>query len=205
MVDCSEQTTLDDFANSILGEQNKTDRTPSPTKTRNDGSYFLQTPAFKSVSRSPLTDNSYNNNDNRKIANIIIAKNLDHAPKQVQIQALELIRTRRIFTRTSVQAAPKRFLFIALLAGGEGPRLTKHLNDHIFISHFHDLEDRFANLEESLDDGKSISSVVRRPEREEELEVSLDPFFSATVCISCIHNFSSLLTDIGNRWFNQPH
>jgi hypothetical protein len=101
------------------------------------------------------------------IANVIIAKNLDEAPRQVQIQALELMRTKRIFTRTSVQNAPKRFLFIALLAGGEGPRLSKHLNDYMFISHFHDPEDGFPNLEDMYDDGNSISSVVKRsPTRE---------------------------------------
>src|ERR1700678_1405179 len=97
------------------------------------------------------------------MANVIIAKNLDEAPIQVQIQALELMRTKRIYTRTSVQNAPKRFLFIALLAGGDGPRLTKHLNDYMFISHFHDPEDGFPNLEDLYDDdGNSISSVVKR-------------------------------------------
>jgi hypothetical protein len=96
------------------------------------------------------------------MANVIIAKNLDEAPREVQIQALELMRTRRIYTRTSVQNAPKRFLFIAVLAGGEGPRLTKHLNDHMFISHFHDPEDGFPNLEDLYDDGNSVSSVVKK-------------------------------------------
>lgn len=96
------------------------------------------------------------------MASVIIAKNLDEAPKQVQIQALELMRTKRIYTRTSVQTAPKRFLFIALLAGGEGPRLTKHLNDYMFISHFHDPEDGFPNLEDLYDDNNSVSSVVIR-------------------------------------------
>jgi hypothetical protein len=101
------------------------------------------------------------------MANVIIAKKLDEAPKQVQIQALELMRTKRIYTRTSVQNAPKRFLFIALLAGGEGPRLSKHLNDYMFISHFHDPEDGFANLEDMYDDGSSVSSVVKRSPTQE--------------------------------------
>jgi hypothetical protein len=101
------------------------------------------------------------------MANVIIAKNLDEAPRQVQIQALELMRTKRLFTRTSVQNAPKRFLFIALLAGGEGPRLAKHLNDYMFISHFHDPEDGFPNLEDMYDDGNSISSVVKRSPTQE--------------------------------------
>ena len=127
-------------------------------RTRQD-SYFLQRPPFRSVSRSPVSESF---SDNRKIANVIIAKNLDEAPKQVQIQALELMRTKRIFTHTSVQSAPKRFLFIALMAGGEGPRLRKHLNDYMFISHFHDPEDGFPNLEDLEDEAGSISSVVRK-------------------------------------------
>ncbi|KAI1503572.1 hypothetical protein F5X99DRAFT_98490 [Biscogniauxia marginata] len=93
-----------------------------------------------------------------QIANVILAKNLDRAPKAVQIQCLELLRTRRIFTRTSVQTAPKQFLFVAVLgadsaaAGGGGGGgiggLTKHLNDFFYIAHWHDPEDGFAHLEE---------------------------------------------------------
>jgi len=109
------------------------------------------------------------------MANVIIAKNLDEAPRQVQIQALELMRTKRIFTRTSVQNTPKPFLFVAVLAGGEGPRLTKHLNDYMFISHFHDPEDGFPNLEDLYDDGDSFSSVVKK-----SLKLDPDPRISAT-------------------------
>jgi hypothetical protein len=114
------------------------------------------------------------------MANVIIAKNLDEAPRQVQIQALELMRTKRIYTRTSVQKAPKRFLFIALLAGGEGPRLTKHLNEYMFISHFHDPEDGFPNLEDMYD-GDSISSVVKKSPKHEP-DAFLWPRITASVC-----------------------
>ncbi|KAI5859480.1 hypothetical protein GGS23DRAFT_616165 [Durotheca rogersii] len=95
-----------------------------------------------------------------QIANVILAKNLDRAPRVVQIQCLELLRTRRILTRTSVQTAPKQFLFVAVLAG-DGPeseaepasshaaaRLVNHLNDFFYIAHWHDPEDGFAHLEE---------------------------------------------------------
>lgn len=128
--------------------------------------------------------------DNKTIANVIIAKNLDEAPSQVQIQALELMRTKRIYTRTSVQNAPKRFLFIALLAGGEGPRLTKHLNDYMFISHFHDPEDGFPNLEDLYDDGNSISSVLKKSPTQGP-DGSLNARISAAV--RCIIPFSHLM------------
>jgi hypothetical protein len=116
------------------------------------------------------------------MASVIIAKNLDEAPKQVQIQVLELMRTKRLYTRTSVQTAPKNFLFIALLAGGEGPRLTKHLNEHMFISHFHDPEDGFPNLEELYEDGDSISSVVKKSPKF-NTEAMFWPRISSTVCL----------------------
>ncbi|TAQ89613.1 hypothetical protein B7494_g2071 [Chlorociboria aeruginascens] len=161
VIDCSENTTLDDFAHSILTVEHSPSRSASPLITRQDsGSYFLPTPSFHPISsRSPITDNFP---DSKSIANVIIAKNLDEAPVQMQIQALELMRSKRLYTKSSVQNAPKRFLFIALLAGGEGPRLTKHLNEHMFISHFHDPEDGFPNLDEKFSDEDSISSVVKK-------------------------------------------
>lgn len=181
MVDCNEHTSLDDFANSIFADDAGSKRSESPVRTRQDF-HFLQSPALRSVSRSPISENF---SDNRKIANVIIAKNLDEAPKQVQIQALELMRTKRIFTHTSVQSAPKRFLFIALVAGGEGPRLTKHLNDHMFISHFHDPEDGFPNLEDLGNDGDSISSVVRKKALNDQMKAASAPIFSASVRQCC--------------------
>lgn len=158
VVDCNEHTSLDDFAHAVVSIDVTPTRSTSPVRTRQD-SYFLN-PTFQVINRSPVSETFL---DNKTIANVIIAKNLDEAPKAVQIQALELMRTKRIYTRTSVQNAPKRFLFIALLAGGEGPRLTKHLNDYMFISHYHDPEDGFPNLEDIYeDDGDSSSSVVKR-------------------------------------------
>lgn len=179
VVDCYEHTTLDDFAHAILSVEHYPTRSNSPVRTRQD-SYFLNTPTFGSTNRSPVTETF---SDNKTIANVIIAKNLDEAPKQVQIQALELMKTKKIYTRTSVQNAPKRFLFIALLGGGEGPRLTKHLNDYMFISHFHDPEDGFPNLEDMYDDGNSISSVVKKS-LTREFEGSLWPTISAIVRIT---------------------
>ncbi|ORY71853.1 uncharacterized protein BCR38DRAFT_331387 [Pseudomassariella vexata] len=118
-------------------------------------------------------NNNNNNNNSPQIANVVLARDLDRAPKAVQIQALELLRTRRIFTRTSVQAAPKQFLFIAVLGatgmGRDEPRLTEHLNDFFYIAHWHDPLDGFAHLEEleeqDGDEEASIASgesVVRR-------------------------------------------
>ncbi|KAI3323017.1 hypothetical protein HD806DRAFT_497544 [Xylariaceae sp. AK1471] len=101
----------------------------------------------------------------QQIANVILAKNLDLAPKAVQIQCLELMRTRRIFTRTAVQPCPKQFLLIAVL-GAESAgqaRLTRHLNDHFYISHWHDPEDGLAHLEEEEKGGyPDVDDMVDR-------------------------------------------
>lgn len=103
-----------------------------------------------------------------QIANCVLARNLDRAPQAVQIQALELLRTRRIFTRTSVQTAPKQFIFVPVLeaASGGTARVTKHLNDFFFIAHWHDPEDGYVNLEEKDEedesDTASTSSVLKR-------------------------------------------
>ncbi|KAL8803646.1 MAG: hypothetical protein Q9182_003061 [Xanthomendoza sp. 2 TL-2023] len=100
-----------------------------------------------------------------RIADVVIIKNLNLASYDIQIQVLELIRTRRMFTHTAVVTAPKTF-GIVILQSNEGPHLNKHLNDHIFLSHYHNLEDGFPNLETASDwiedDRSSSSSVVRK-------------------------------------------
>lgn len=93
-----------------------------------------------------------------QIANVVLARDLDRAPKAVQIQALELLRTRRLFTRTSVQAAPKQFLFVAVLAipsGGQpiAGRLADHLNDFFYLAHWHDPLAGFAHLDDGAAEG----------------------------------------------------
>lgn len=104
--------------------------------------------------------------DNGKIANVVIAKNLNQANPQVQVQALELMRGKRNFTRTAVHVAPRPFLLIALNVSGTS-RMTMHLNDQFFISHKHGVDDGLPNLEDMAekqsvsDDGASTASVVR--------------------------------------------
>lgn len=100
---------------------------------------------------------------------MVLARGLDRAPRAVQIQVLELLRTRRIFTRTAVQAAPRTFLFVPVIGAGSGgaARVTPHLNDFFFMAYWHDVEDGFPYVEEEegWGDGSetaSTESVVRR-------------------------------------------
>ncbi|KAI1801388.1 hypothetical protein F4811DRAFT_534712 [Daldinia bambusicola] len=171
LVDCTPHTTLDDLAASIQLRpatpppqpssqlQPSTPRTPSTSLRRRgtDSSYLHNGNGRTATPTTPRHQNPFSAPlpSPPQIANVILAKNLDRAPKDVQIQCLELLRTRRILTRTSVQTAPKQFLFVAVLESAGAGRLVSHLNDFFYVSHWHDPEDGFAHLEE-------------REEREEE-------------------------------------
>ncbi|KAK4147160.1 uncharacterized protein C8A04DRAFT_24956 [Dichotomopilus funicola] len=179
IVSCRAHTTLDEFANGLFVQPNPQPppspgnaRSVSPYHSRHEqqsqlspvgaaghhGSYFPVTPSPRlGGTRSPVLPSvgrSHSQIPQARIANVILAKDLDRAPRAVQIQALELLRTRRIFTRTSVQTAPKQFLFIALVGASSGgqARVTPHLNDFFYISHWHDPDDHgFPYLDEELD------------------------------------------------------
>ncbi|KAK5069188.1 hypothetical protein LTR64_008658 [Lithohypha guttulata] len=87
--------------------------------------------------------------DNRVVKNVIIAKGFNFADPYVQVQAIELINNRRMISRTTVHVVPKQFLFIPVIAAStKHIRLLPHLNDRIFISHYHLPEHGFVNLEE---------------------------------------------------------
>ena len=168
IVSCHTHTTLDEFATGLLDHPA---RAPSPANTRSVSPYYRRhepqssAGSYFPISRSPhiggpvspalpsAGGGSSSQVVQPRIANVILAKNLDRAPRAVQIQALELLRTRRIFTRTSVQTAPKQFLFIALVGASSGgqARVTPHLNDFFYLGHWHDPEeDGFPHLEEAL-------------------------------------------------------
>lgn len=195
IVSLTPETTLDDFAASIL-LSGAGSRAESPLRSRTpvQDSYFHQHGSLRPTSHashhnraglSPLSQISPSNGPQQsqsqqqpQIANVVLARDLDRAPRVVQIQALELIRTRRIYTRTSVQTAPKQFLFVAVLGAASGgqARVTDHLNDFFYLAHWHDPLDGFAHLDEQdgaslgrrrseTEDSDSDASVVRRPSR----------------------------------------
>ncbi|KAL8998285.1 MAG: hypothetical protein Q9169_002599 [Polycauliona sp. 2 TL-2023] len=107
---------------------------------------------------------SRENTGEPSIPNVVMLRNLELANDDVQIQALELMRTKRLLTRTSVVTAPKAFSYDSLNGLDSSTNLRKI--DHIFLSHTHDIEDGFANLEKGSewfdDDRSSSSSVVRK-------------------------------------------
>lgn len=186
VVNCHAHTTLDDFAAALLlvpspqassgglssaNNNNPGGRSGSPFRPRHQplhhhdasstGSYFLFKPG--TAFRGPLSPSSPTAGVSQPlIANVILAKHLDRAPRAVQIQALELLRTRRIFTRTSVQTAPKQFLFIPVLGANSGGRahVTAHLNDFFYLAHWHDPSDGFDFLDDEFrNDHRAPSSL----------------------------------------------
>ncbi|KAK0614114.1 hypothetical protein B0T14DRAFT_437318 [Immersiella caudata] len=194
VVSCHAHTTLDDFATALLLAPSPQVSSPSgggssthnisnsgrsgspfrprhqaphhhhdPSGTTAAGSYFLPKPG--TLSRGPISPSASTVASQPLIAHVVLAKHLDRAPRAIQIQALELLRTRRIFTRTSVQTAPKQFLFISVLSATSGGRahVTSHLNDFFYLAHWHDPEDGFDYLDEeygAVDEGTSAGEDI---------------------------------------------
>lgn len=194
VIHCHPQTTLDDFTSAILVPQSPRTaaRASSLLQPRHvdapESPYFAHATSFRTPSPSTVPPNI--------IANFVIAKNLHTAPKAVQIQALELLRTRRIFTRTAVHQAPKQFLCIAALAAHSGgtARVTPHLNDYFYLAHWHDPDLGFTNLDETEygegtvskgSEADSMESVVKKSSGSGEPVVSEDPLLSHIVSDGC--------------------
>ncbi|KAK4153128.1 hypothetical protein C8A00DRAFT_43908 [Chaetomidium leptoderma] len=182
VISCHAHTTLDEFATGLLVQPARAPPSPantrsvSPYRPRHEprheqrheqlqlstggpaslsGSYFPMSPSLRIGGPISPVSSSLGGSQilQPRIANVILAKDLDRASRAVQIQALELLRTRRIFTRTNVQTAPKQFLFIALVGASSGgqARVTPHLNDFFYLGHWHDPdEDGFPYLDEEL-------------------------------------------------------
>ncbi|KAG9754406.1 hypothetical protein KCU73_g5667, partial [Aureobasidium melanogenum] len=168
LVNCSPTTTLDDFKQSILVDAPDTSDDHVPSFTH------LSLPSFNHINSRHTSFRNHsgtsNELDERKIADIIIAKDLNMASGNVQTQALELMRTKRLFSHTAMHGTSKHFLFLALQASESKSKLAFHLNDMFAISHHHTEDDGFPNIEEQefkeppqSDDTASISSVVKHP------------------------------------------
>lgn len=184
VLDCSEQTSLDDFGQGILVQEEGDDYFKNGS-ARGPGQFSTSFDTPKSFDRrQSKSPRPFSPLEGRKIANIVIAKHLNTANAHVQVQALELMRGKRNFTRTAVHAAPKTFVFIALNVL-DSSRMKAHLNDQFFISHNHHIDYGFPNLEElqekSLPSGDqaSASSVIRTLSKDYKFWPSTSPIFSS--------------------------
>ncbi|KAF9891797.1 hypothetical protein FE257_003278 [Aspergillus nanangensis] len=136
ILDCSTVTSLDDFCREL-----------APLDVR------------RSATTRKATEQMYN---------VVIVKNFDVADENIQLHALELMRSRQLTTQETTLKAPADFLFLPLTVRRPeniDSKLNSHLNDHLLISHFHDVDDDYVYLEENndwLSDQVSVSSVVRK-------------------------------------------
>lgn len=136
-ITCNSHTSVDDLNESLLVE---TEDPPDEVLERHDGrSRSALDVGFSRTARSPSPFASDALGAFR-IANVVIAADLDIADASVQVQVLELLRSKRVFTRTAMHTAPKDFLFISILSARDS-RLTHHLNDMFCLSHSHSSED----------------------------------------------------------------
>jgi hypothetical protein len=109
----------------------------------------IQNISFKSSRASQLERTL----DSRMVVNVIIAKDFNTASHDIQIQVMELILKRRIFSRTTVHPVPKTFLFLPIIATSTNaislnhhlvcclvsclPRLTCVERPHLHVAHSH--------------------------------------------------------------------
>lgn len=162
VIDCHAGTTLEDISNAVLED---TGHETGSTRERASLVPFLSSRTRSRSSRSPGPTNTL---DERRTCNVILARDLDCTERNVQVQALELMRSRRIYSRLAVHSTPKHFLFIALLSDDMSgpPFLTPHLNDRFFVSQeYNASEDDQAPGERtpSSTSVSSINSIIRRP------------------------------------------
>lgn len=166
VVECSADTTVDDFNQGLLVDNNNQEDLQDAL----DLDYTSARPTlmvnFEPVRQASPGGGRFGstiaNFEDRRIADVIIATGLDAASESVQVQALELLRSGRIFTRSAMHVAPKDLLFITVLSEPNA-RLTRHLNDSFCMSHYHSPEDTVPHRQSRL--GKlAISDAAFSPE-----------------------------------------
>ena len=149
-IECTPKTTVDEF--NEAGLVDVADFYEDASEVRNSTSNPTFSVEFSST--RDMTKGRFgsigNNLDDQRIADVIIATNLDQADSSVQVQALELLRMKRIFTRTSMHTAPRDFLFV-VVSSEPAMMLTHLLNDIFAISHFHAEDDVMSYVDGTKD------------------------------------------------------
>ncbi|KAJ5218648.1 uncharacterized protein N7498_000747 [Penicillium cinerascens] len=180
ILDCCETTSIEDIHNEIL--------TADARKHQDRPSYFrLKTASKSSNLSSPMTPRDRSRSpipsslpDDTNVVNIVIAQNFNLVDEDVQVQTLQLMRTKKLVTEIGILNAPTDFLFIPLVVRETDqlrPRLKTHLSEHLLISHYHDPADGYVYLEENdwLSDGQiSASSVIHSPKTFEKTSAKVD-------------------------------
>ncbi|KAJ5152176.1 hypothetical protein N7492_010471 [Penicillium capsulatum] len=179
VLDCGWSTSMEDIHQEILtAEARKHHTRPAylrtKTETSSNRSSYMNA---RDRSKSPIPGSHPSENN---VVNIVIAKNFNLVDEDVQVQILQLMRARKLATEVGILNAPQDFVFVPVVVRESDqlkPPLKTHLNEHLFISHFHGLKDGYVYLEESewLSDGQqSASSVINSPKKPQKKSTSVD-------------------------------
>jgi hypothetical protein len=141
VISCSAKISIEEFSEGILIDDEDDDLHTKPSYTTPTLSV-----GFDSTRSGSMGRFGSNTLDNRRIADVVIAVDLDLANESVQVQMLELIRSKRIFTRTAMHTASKDFMVLSVTSK-PGSRLSHHLNDLFCIYHFHSADDGFLHAD----------------------------------------------------------
>ncbi|KAF3384663.1 hypothetical protein F1880_002442 [Penicillium rolfsii] len=181
ILECSSETSIEDFYDEILtADARREQERPSYFRLKTGSSSNLSTymtPRDRDQSRSPAPRSTA---DEINVVNIVIAKNFNYIEDDIQVQALQLMRTRWLATEPGMLKAPAEFLFLPLVVRERDqldPPLNSHLNDHLFVSHFYSWVDGFVYLEDDdwLSDSQlSASSVIHKPSYQQKISAKID-------------------------------
>ncbi|KAJ6037143.1 hypothetical protein N7540_001422 [Penicillium herquei] len=169
IVDCDSTTSIEDIHNEILtADVRKAQRRPPHPRAKTESSSNISSyiTGQQDRSKSPIPGLQ---SEEPNVVNIVIAKGFNITNEDFQVQALQLMRTRKLATEVGILQAPDEFLFVPLVIRESNelqPPLKTHLRDQLFISHFHEPSDGYVYLEENdwLTDGQlSATSVIHTP------------------------------------------
>ncbi|KAJ5107263.1 hypothetical protein N7456_003938 [Penicillium angulare] len=181
IVDCGSATSIEEIYNEILtADARKVQIRPSYSRVKTGSSSNVSSyvTGHQERSKSPIPGGQA---DEPNVAHIIIAKNLNLSNEDIQVQVIQLMRTRKLVTEVGLLHAPQDFMFVPLVVQdyyGQNPLLNVHLRDQLFISHFHEAANGYVYLEENdwLSDGQiSASSVIHTPKHSQKKTAKVSP------------------------------
>lgn len=182
VVQCSPNMTVDQFSEAILIDA--VDPGEGIAQQPEIAHRPMLSVDFSSArGRSPSRFGS-NTLDTRRIADVIIMKDLDLACQGVQVQALELIRTKRIFTRLARHTASKDFMVLAVTSKPNA-RLSIHLNDLFCMSHFHAEDDGLPYMDGDI--AKGITPIFSTDDIKDLRTLAEDARFTPEIA-AYLHN-----------------
>ncbi|KAJ5695857.1 hypothetical protein N7536_006269 [Penicillium majusculum] len=178
ILDCSSATSIDDIFNDVLTPDVRANYRPSrPWLTTESSSKRSSYKSLGDYSKSPTPFSQLSS----IVVNIVVAKNFNFVSDDIQMHMLQLMRSRELVTESGTLIAPQDFLFIPLVARDFDqlkPPLKPHMNDNLFVSHFHSPEDGYTYLEENdwLSDGQiSASSVIHKSKGKQPKSTTISP------------------------------